>query len=232
LKNILSDNGYYFVALHNKNSNNTYLHKPKTMKKIFTIALIGVALILSNQAEAQLLKWGLKGGVNFSSISGFGDNPVIEATSSYTGWHVGPFLQVKLPIIAVQLDVLYTQQGQEFTISSIKQNLEQSYILIPLVAKVSLIPLLNLQAGVQYGILTTAAVDGIDEFDFGDGNTVAVKDLFKSGDWSIVLGLGFDISKIMIDARYNIGVSDLNAAALTSAELKNGVFQLSAGIKF
>ena len=65
------------------------------------------------------------------------------------------------------------------------------------------------------------------------GNPESVEDLFTSGDWSVVLGIGFDISKLMIDVRYNIGVSDISNVSISNTDpLKSGVFQLSAGIKF
>jgi len=207
------------------------------MKKLFTIVFIGIGFLISTQASAQF-KWGIKGGVNFSSIKNFGQVIQTESLESYTGWHAGIFLQIKVPILAVQADILYSQQGQKFTASpsgiSESFNLEQSYILIPLVAKFSLLPVINLQAGVQYGILTTAAINGVEEYDFGTPiGVVSVADQFTSGDWSLVFGIGFDISKLMIDARYNLGVSDISDVNLANLDpLKSGVFQLSAGIKF
>jgi hypothetical protein len=204
------------------------------MKKLFTILFVGTCLFAAHQSNAQLIKKGIKGGVNFSSIKNFGDAVSAQSTSSYTGWHAGVFLQAKLPIVAIQLDILYQQQGQVWTdLSSIDENtLKQSYVLIPLVAKVSIIPVINLQAGLQYGALASAAVNDVKEFDFG-GGTTQVKDAFNSSDFSLIFGLGFDISKLMIDLRYNLGLSDINDLSLSNAEqLTNGTIQLSAGIKF
>jgi len=207
------------------------------MKNLLTIILLISGLLLAGNADAQF-KWGIKGGVNFSSIKNFGQLIQTESLDSYTGWHAGFFLQIKIPILAIQADILYSQQGQQFTASpnSVSEsfNLEQSYILIPVVAKFSLIPVLNLQAGVQYGILTTAAINGVKSYDFGPPiGDVSVADQFTSGDWSLVFGLGFDISKLMIDARYNLGVSDISDISLANLDpLKSGVIQLSAGIKF
>lgn len=203
------------------------------MKKLFTISALALFMIMAmtNHSQAQL-KWGLKGGVNFASIKNFEQAGIIDNLQTYTGWHGGIFVQFKLPIVAVQGDILYSVQGQKFDLLGVSQTLENSYILIPVVAKVSLIPLINLQGGLQYGILTTSAINGEDMIDLGNGQE-AVKDFFKGGDWSVVLGIGFDISKLMIDARYNLGVSQVNEVSFSSSEsLKNGVFQLSAGIKF
>jgi len=204
------------------------------MKKIITIILLGSCILFSGSVEAELFKWGIKGGVNFASIKNF-DQLGATGLSGYTGYHGGLFFGIKLPIVGVQADVVYSLQGQKFedVVAGTESVLEQSYINIPVVAKISLIPLINLQAGLQYGILLKAAVDDVEEFDFG-GGTTKVADQFKSGDWSIVFGIGFDISKLILEARYNLGVSDLSATSITETTdgLKNGVFQLSAGIKF
>ncbi len=204
------------------------------MKKLFTIILIGSGILFSGTVEAQF-KWGIKGGVNFASIKNLDDLAGVASLEGYTGYHGGLFFGIKLPIVGVQADVVYSLQGQKFedVATGGESVLEQSYINIPVVAKISLIPLINLQAGLQYGILAKAVVDGAEEFDFGSG-TEKVADQFKSGDWSIVFGIGFDVSKLIFEARYNLGVSDLSATSITQTTdgLKNGVFQLSAGIKF
>jgi len=202
------------------------------MKKLFTIVFIGIGFLFSTHANAQF-GWGVKGGVNFSSIKNFGDQLAgFGSTSNYTAWHAGIFLQMKVPILTVQADILYSIQGQDFEILNEPFNLEQTYINIPVVAKFSLLPVINLQAGLQYGILVGAAINDVEEFDFGAGPQ-KVEDLFKSGDWALVFGIGFDISKLMIDARYNLGVSDISDVSLGSVDpLNSGVIQLSAGIKF
>ncbi len=140
----------------------------------------------------------------------------------------------KFKYVGIQVDILYSIQGQKFEdIIGDPSTLEQSHINIPVVAKISLIPLINLQAGLQYGILTKAAIDGAEDFDFGSGSE-PVSDQFTSGDWSVVFGIGFDVSKLMFEARYNLGISDLSATSITQTAdgLKNGVFQLSAGFTF
>ncbi len=204
------------------------------MKKLLTIILLGSGLLLAGNANAQLFKWGIKGGVNFASIKNLDDLAGVASLEGYTGYHGGLFFGIKLPIVGVQADILYSVQGQKFIdIIGDPSTLEQSYINIPVVAKISLIPLINLQAGLQYGILTRAVIDGAEDFDFGSGSE-PVSDQFTSGDWSVVFGIGFDVSKLMFEARYNLGISDLSATSITQTAdgLKNGVFQLSAGFTF
>jgi len=86
---------------------------------------------------------------------------------------------------------------------------------------------LNLQAGPQFGFLTSAT--GPDPTGVVSGS-VDIKSYLKSSDFSIALGAGFDIKKFVIDARYNLGISEVNDSAGSTAA-KNQVFQLSVGFK-
>ena len=198
------------------------------MKKIL-FTLISVALI-SSFSSAQMIKKGIKGGINFSSIGNFDNLTAIEEASSLTSWHAGVFLGVKAAIVTVQADILYSVQGSNYNdISGEEHKLENSYVNIPVVVKVSLVPVLNLQAGVQYGILVSSKLDG--DKDYQIGATIE-EDYFTGGDWAIPVGIGLDVSKLMIDLRYIIGVADINNVSLTETKLSNGVFQASVGIKF
>jgi hypothetical protein len=86
--------------------------------------------------------------------------------------------------------------------------------------KLYLIAGLNLQAGPQFGFLTTAEIDGED-----------VKELYKKSDVSVGLGAGWDLPfGLTIDARYNLGLSKINDGAADSA-VKNQVIQVSLGYK-
>lgn len=206
------------------------------MKKVLAVAIVGVCLLLAAGSNAQLIRFGVKGGLNFSNIKSFEDVSSVSSIKSFTGWHAGIFLGVKFVVVAVQADVVYSVEGVRFEdINNPGQflDLENSYINIPLVAKFFILPpILNLQAGIQYGILTQSLIDGKENYEFDTGTLITIKDEFKSGGTSVVLGLGVEFSKLILDFRYNLGVSDLSATSLTVEKLKSGVFQLSAGFRF
>ena len=94
-----------------------------------------------------------------------------------------------------------------------------------------LIPKINLQAGLQYGILVSSAIDGVDDYDFGSGPE-SIQDQFSGGETSIVFGIGAELSKFMAEIRYNLGVSDINASSLSAEKLSSGVFMLNVGFRF
>lgn len=153
---------------------------------------------------------GLKGGLNFANVN---TTSVGAAYNSRTGYHAGAFVNIKLTKLAIQPEFIYSVQGGDAAAG----NLEFGYINIPILLKFYLIGGLNLQAGPQFGFLSSATSGGVD-----------VKSLYESSETSVALGAGFDISKFVIDARYNLGLSDVDK---TSAEAKNQVFQLSVGFK-
>jgi len=204
------------------------------MKKLFTISMLAMSmLLLAQQADAQL-SYGIKGGLNISNMKNMTSLPNIQDSESYTGYHAGLFLGVKLAIVSVQADVLYSVQGVSLleTGSTTEfKDLENTYINVPIMAKIHIIPLMNIQAGLQYSFLTKSVFDGSAEYPIGGGQPVNIQDQFSSGDAAILIGLGFDISKLVIDLRYNVGVSDNNSALPTTEQLSSGNFQISVGFR-
>jgi len=96
---------------------------------------------------------------------------------------------------------------------------------IPVILKLYLIGGLNLQAGPQFGFVMSAEQENPLTGNFED-----IKDDLKSSDISAGLGLGFDAPfGLTIDARYNLGLSEINDAQAQA--IKNQVFQLSLGFK-
>jgi hypothetical protein len=128
-------------------------------------------------------------------------------------------VNIKLTKLAIQPELIYSVQGSDVSTATSSQALELAYVNIPILLKFYLVGGLNLQAGPQFGFLASASQGGTD-----------IKNMVKGMDTSVALGAGFDISKFVIDARYNLGLSEINDAAGSTAA-KNQVFQLSVGFK-
>lgn len=185
------------------------------MKKV-TLALV-LVVITSAAAWAQAsVSLGVKGGLNFANVN---TSSVGAAYNSRTGYHAGAFVNIKLTKLAIQPELIYSVQGSDVSTATSSQALELAYVNIPILLKFYLVGGLNLQAGPQFGFLASASQGGTD-----------IKNMVKGMDTSVALGAGFDISKFVIDARYNLGLSEINDAAGSTAA-KNQVFQLSVGFK-
>ena len=196
------------------------------MKKLFVLA---AALALSTAAFSQAqFSIGLKAGPNFANIdtkSGFGENYKNRA-----GFHGGAFALIKVGKIGVQPEVLFSQQGSKVTINS--QDLKSSfnYINVPIIVKLYTVAGINLQVGPQFGFVSSAESDYIDDM----GNVRSgqdIKDELKSSDFSAALAVGWDLPfGLSIDGRYNLGLSDINKNA-GAESIKNQVWQFSLGYK-
>jgi hypothetical protein len=115
------------------------------------------------------------------------------------------------------------------------------YVLVPVMAKVYVAPGLALQAGVQAGFLTNArseyklatATLNTQTGERTSGGTTKYKDTSKDGykttDFSIPFGLTYEYAKVVIDARYNLGLTKVYKNALDS---KNRFFTFTVGYKF
>ncbi|WP_333694398.1 porin family protein [Flavobacterium sp.] len=180
------------------------------MKK--AIVLMAFCLIGFSQANAQMVKFGVKAGANFASL----DGDDLSGLDTYTSFHFGAIVEFKIfENFSIQPELLYSSQGAK--VNSVALNdINYNYITVPALAKFYLISnKLSLEAGPQFSFLI-------------DDN---VKDQFetKSFDFGAVGGLGFQITEnIFAQARYVVGLTDTSS----DAEIKNRVIQVSLGYRF
>jgi hypothetical protein len=136
-------------------------------------------------------------------------------------------------------DVKFTGGGK---INEISASL--GYIKIPLVANFYIFKGFAVKTGVQFGFLVSSRFNWHAEgkVDFGDGTnrdtdiytSVKMNDDFKKFDFSIPVGVSYQFKvPIVIDARYQIGLTKLAKTAILSSDSnKNSVFTLTVGYKF
>jgi len=183
------------------------------------LAVIGLAAFTSYNSNAQFIK-GIKAGYNSAAL-GFSNMDGIDEVKARHGFHAGGFAGFKLAIITIQLDAVYSQQGATLTSGTDELEVKNNYLNIPVVGKINLGPI-NLQAGLQYGFLISSKLNDVkDEDGF----------FYKKSDFGIPVGVGVDISKLMLEARYVIGIANINNTS-DDDTIANGVLQISAGIKF
>jgi hypothetical protein len=186
------------------------------MKKISFLALLVVAGMTLN---AQRADFGIKGGLNLSSWSNNNDS---RGYANRVGYHAGVFSQVHLsPFFAIQPEVVYSSQGTKYTdVANREHNLQLNYINIPVMAQVKVGGGLYAQAGPQIGFLM-----GVKD-KVGDVETdFFTTDDFKKTDVALGFGLGFaGASPFGIDARYNLGLTNLNEGG--GNNIKNNTLQI------
>ena len=211
-----------------------------TKIKILLFAVFAICARSSAQAQAQV-GIGIKGGINLSNLDGV--NSVSVVYDKRTGYHLGAYAIFKFTKIAIQPEILFSQQGQNFTYNG--QNLKSNfdYITVPVMFKLYLIAGLNLQAGVQVGFLSSSSGDVYNTATSSVQTGQSMDPFVHSVDWAAPVGIGFDLPfGLNLTARYNIGISEVNKAAgstvppavvtsMGTSSAKNQVFQFSVGFR-
>lgn len=109
-----------------------------------------------------------------------------------------------------------------------------TYLNIPILANYYIAPGLAVKAGVQPGFRLSYKLKG-EEFydgewhDFGEnnGDNYLSDEGLKTFDFSIPLGISYEFSDFVIDARYNLGLTKIS----DDVKCKNSVIMLTVGYK-
>lgn len=176
------------------------------------ISLIVLAMATAFAVHAQSAV-GLKGGLNLSSVTN---------RDMKLGYHVGMLAHLHMgPKWALQPEVVYSNQGAEYELSNARDyKLNLNYINVPFLFQYMAGNGLRLQTGPQVGFLTSVT----DKVEGGQLNAVN-KDDFKETDFSWSFGVSYlGRSNVGFDARYNLGLTDINATG--PAKIKNNVGQI------
>jgi hypothetical protein len=186
------------------------------MKKILLVAVLFLAT--SATIQAQLLKIGVKAGVNFANQHGDASfDGIAVDKEGITSYHAGLVAEIKLlEKFSIQPELLYSTQGATYKNAVDEFKNELGYLSIPVMAKIYVTKSLSLEVGPQASFL----LSNKEEFDAQDPKTF---------DFAINAGLGLKITEgIFIQGRYGLGLTEVSS----HADLKNSVFQLSAGFMF
>lgn len=207
-----------------------------TQRLLTTLAVATCALSLfAADASALGIKKGIKGGLNLATVRG--DDADSEFNKFRTGFAAGLALEFALPVVAVEVDVLYAQRGAKLegtqsaggvTVSFEGETIN-NYIDVPVVAKLSVLPTPVLDVNVQLGASFAYLLSSKD----GDGNEAELDDANRL-DVGVVAGLGAKISAavadVTIDARYTHSLSKPDKDGEVDAY--NRSFMVLAGVMF
>ncbi|MDP4130616.1 MAG: porin family protein [Bacteroidota bacterium] len=183
------------------------------MKKLFLLLLTGFSFAA---ADAQI-QFGVKAGANMANFTG---NDV-SGTKWKIGFHGGALVAVPLfNEFSLQPEVVYSSQGTKVDQQDYTATMNSNYLNIPVLFKYNNPSGFFLETGPQLGFLMSAKAKS-------GSVSVDEKSAYKSTDFSWAFGLGYLISGLNagIDARYNLGVSNIVKDS-NNGTAKNSVFQL------
>ena len=161
------------------------------MKKIILAAIAVMAFGFTN---AQETRFGIKGGVNLSTLTGEYE----DDTKSLVGFTVGGFAEIKvIERLSIQPELLYSAQGAKFEDAFGKYDAKLNYLNIPVLAKFYITKQFTVEAGPQIGFLLSAKIDGED-----------AKDFYKSADFGFNFGACYNFTdNFSAGIRYTVGLS-------------------------
>jgi len=190
--------------------------KTRIMKTFLSVILLLGFTVLANAQSADT-HFGLKAGLNISSLE-VKDGVDFD---SKAGFHIGGLAHVHLsPHFGVQPEIVYSEQGGQDGNEKWKIN----YLNVPILFQYMTGSGFRLQTGPQLGFAVSSKIkDGdIEQNIKDDVNTVDVS-------WSLGASYLFP-EAIGIDARYNIGITNVNDAE--TPKVMNRVFQVGLFYQF
>ena len=200
----------------------------KSLKLITAAAIVLSAVSTANaQNEAdnttdRTISFGVKGGVNFATITG--DD--FDSPDARTSFHVGALVEFPLdPMFSIQAEGLYSGQGFEYDIPAVAGDGEHveyqlSYLNIPVLAKIYATRGLSFEVGPQFGFKLHEEIDNAPTEDEGD-NVINEAESFDMG---IAGGLTFTTEMgLFASGRYVYGLTDI----IEDVNARNSVFQIS-----
>ena len=203
------------------------------------ILCLGVLLGMTafGSAEAQF-HWGLRAGADFSKFPTTADQ---FKSDYYTGFHVGPTVEMKLPLrFSLDASLLFSQKNVGITSmekTEVKDILKTNYFVVPVNAKFDLVSLpgtdVMVIAGPQFNFKLSNNLE-----DLTNLNNLRETEA-KKASVGVNVGLGVRVLKMLqISALYNATLSDdykftsLNQTTQDVFNAKTNSFVIQAAVLF
>ena len=215
------------------------------MKKLFLVAAMTVAALSVNaQSKVKPGTWSIqpKAGVTITSITGLDEDITLgighkSGSQVNVGATIGGEVEYQIDNrFSVAAGVGYIMQGKQWDDYKVPGTelkdlkIDLGYINVPIVANYYIFKGLAVKAGVQFAFMTNAKY----KYTVKTGDTetktdVDIKDNCKTFDFSIPVGVSYEFDNhIVIDARYNIGVTKVFEGSTNH----NSVLLATVGYKF
>lgn len=175
------------------------------MQKSF--AMLAALLLLLQAGQAQLLKFGLKGGANLVKMEGKSFTEGFDL-----GYYAGAFVEMKLgEKWFVSPELLYSQTN--LTTSTEFASIYQGLLNINNLQSIQL-QALNIPVSINYRISNVLSLSAGPQFslllDRGESLMTNASNALKGGDLSLMTGATVTAGKFRIFGRYLWGIQDLN----------------------
>ena len=188
-------------------------------------------LIVPSTVAAQGISYGVKGGINFASVS-FDPSEDIN-TGTRIGIAAGGF--VALPLgsrLTIQPEGLFSQKGEKADLDGVVAKLELDYIEVPVLVKYAITQGASRSFHVFGGPSMAFKVRSRATASFGGTTVETGEENIKDTDFGVVFGAGMDFGKWSVDGRYTMGLADINNDESDDTKIRTRTISVLAGIRF
>jgi hypothetical protein len=183
------------------------MKKSKIIIALLLFVSISQFTFAQGTTDSSKLKFGFKGGVNFSNLY----TEDVDSNNVLTGFNAGIF--AKLPItelFAIQPELLYTTKGAKLTYNNSFVNgtskFKLNYIELPVLLVVNLTNNFNIHAGPYVAYLVDGKATNDSQGTLFDTENNLSNEDYNKFDTGLSVGVGFDSDKIGFGVRYNYGL--------------------------
>jgi hypothetical protein len=189
----------------------------RTLPRITLLAVAAVAAIALTAADtgATPIKWGVRGGWNFDTVSNLDTGSIENSFDVATGYNFGLFADAGLGPLHVRPGITYIKTGSVFSGSSFlpTDDFDLSYVVFPVDAVVSLpVPIVSpyIATGPEFRVLASS----------GDA-PAELEDQFKNIGMTWGVGLGFELgapgspARFVPEIRYSFDLSSVTEKEYT-----------------
>ena len=187
--------------------------------------------IVPSTVAAQGIAYGVKGGINFASVSF--DPSEDTNTGTRIGIAAGGF--VALPLgsrLTIQPEGLFSQKGEKADLDGVVAKLELDYIEVPVLVKYAITQGASRSFHVFGGPSMAFKVRSRATASFGGTTVETGEENIKDTDFGVVFGAGMDFGKWSVDGRYTMGLADINNDEADETKIRTRTISVLAGIRF
>lgn len=207
----------------------------KNLKTILALVLLTSVshVTFAQTTDSSKLKFGFKGGVNFSNL--YIDD--VEDNNVLTGFNVGLF--ARLPItqtFAIQPELLYTTKGAELEYNNAFVNgtstFKLNYLELPVLLVINVSENFSVHGGPYIAYLIDGQATNDSQGTLFDVENNLDNDDYNKFDSGVAFGIGYDTDAVGFGVRYSYGLQKVgkernyNGTDYTFPDGKNSVINL------
>ena len=202
------------------------------MKRLI-IAATFLLLSVCTNAQNAVGSWSLqpKAGINLATMTND------DEAKTRIAFVAGAELEYQAtPLLSVSAGALYSQQGADADSQGMNGTVKMDYVNIPILANFNVAKGFAVKVGIQPGFLVN---DKVKVTSNGVSAEVGLKEVYKAAgvdadisslDFAIPLGISYEFSHVVLDARYNLSLA--KAISAYGESTRHSVFQITLGYKF